>query len=70
MSKKNGKDYLYLIWKSETTRRQYTVGQLTKNGQYEFQYTKEIDEALEVGFVPLVAFPDLKKTYYMVTYQY
>ena len=64
MSKKNGKDYLYLIWKSETTRRQYTVGQLTKNGQYEFQYTKEIDEALEVGFVPLVAFPDLKKTYY------
>lgn len=64
MSKKNGKDYLYLIWKSATTRRQYIVGQLTKNGQYEFQYTEEIDKALEAGFVPLVAFPELKKTYY------
>ncbi len=36
MSVKDGKDYLYLIWKSEQTRNQYIIGQLTKNSQYEF----------------------------------
>ena len=32
MSIKDGKDYLYLIWKSEKSRKQYIVGQLIKNG--------------------------------------
>lgn len=63
MSIKNGKDYLYLIWKSNSTGRQYIVGQLTKNGQYEFQYGKEVDLAIKAGFKPLVSFEDLEKIY-------
>lgn len=50
MSVKNGKDFLYLIWKSEKSRKQYIVGQLTRNGQYEFQYCKEVKDAIADGF--------------------
>lgn len=63
MSVKDGKDYLYLIWKCEKTRRQYIIGQLTKNGQYEFQYCEEIEAALEAGFKPFVSFEDLGQVY-------
>lgn len=64
MSVKNGKDYLYLIWKDEITRRQYVVGQLSKNGNYEFQYRKnEIIEAIKAGFAPLIAFEEINKVY-------
>lgn len=63
MSIKNGKDYLYLIWKSEQTRKQYIVGQLTKNSQYEFQYVEEVKSAMNDGFKPLLCFPDLDKVY-------
>ncbi len=63
MSVKNGKDYLYLIWQCDSTRRQYIVGQLTKNGQYEFEYCHEIEEAVKAGFQPLVSFEKLDKVY-------
>lgn len=63
MSIKDGKDYLYLIWKSEVTRRQYIVGQLSKNGQYEFHYCGEVHKAIEAGFTPLIPFPDIDTTY-------
>lgn len=63
MSVKDGKDYLYLIWKCDSTRRQYIVGQLTKNGQYEFQYCGEIAAAIEAGFIPLVSFKQLDRVY-------
>lgn len=63
MSVENGKDYLYLIWKSGQSRKQYVVGQLTKNGQFEFQYCKEVETAIEDGFTPLICFPDLNKVY-------
>lgn len=63
MAIKDGKDYLYLIWKCVFNRRQYIVGQLTKNGQYEFQYCEEIEEALETGFTPLVSFERLDVVY-------
>lgn len=63
MSIVEGKDYLYLIWKCETTRRQYIVGQLTKNGQYEFEYCKEIEDAKKVGFFPLVSFEETDRVY-------
>ncbi len=63
MSLKDGKDYLYLIWKSESSRKQYIVGQLTKNGQYEFQYCEEVQAAIKDGFVPLLCFPDFDKVY-------
>ena len=52
MAIKDGKDYLYLIWKCASSGRQYVVGQLTKNEQYEFQYCEEIEEPLKVGFRP------------------
>ena len=63
MSIKDGKDYLYLIWKSNVNGRQYIVGQLTKNGQYEFQYCREINEALKAGFKPLISFENLERVY-------
>lgn len=63
MSIKDGKDYLYLIWKSNNSGRQYIIGQLTKNGQYEFQYCKEYEEAIKDGFKPLVSFENLEKIY-------
>ena len=63
MSIKDGKDYLYLIWKSNVNGKQYIVGQLTKNGQYEFQYCKEHEEAIEAGFKPLVSFENPEKIY-------
>ena len=52
-----------LIWKSGESRKQYIVGQLTKNSRYEFKYCEEIKEAMENGFVPLLCFPDLDKVY-------
>lgn len=63
MSVKNGKDYLYLIWKSEKSRQQYIIGQLSKNGQYEFQYCGEIESAIADGFTPLLCFPKLDELY-------
>lgn len=63
MSVKDGKDYLYLIWKSNATGRQYIVGQLTKNGLYEFQYCKEYNSAIKAGFKPLVSFENLEQVY-------
>lgn len=63
MSIKDGKDYLYLIWKSEESRKQYIVGQLTKNGQYEFQYCLEVKSAIDDGFMPLLCFQDLNRVY-------
>ena len=63
MSVKDGKDYLYLIWKADQSRKQYIVGQLTKNGQYEFEYCKDIQSAITDGFTPLLCFPDLDKVY-------
>ncbi|MEF9953671.1 MAG: HIRAN domain-containing protein [Clostridium sp.] len=63
MSVQDGKDYLYLIWKSEKSRQQYIIGQLTKNGQYEFQYCEEIKDAIADGFTPLLCFPKLDELY-------
>lgn len=63
MSIRDGKDYLYLIWKCDSTRRQYIVGQLTKNGQYEFEYCGDIKDAIAAGFAPLISFENLEQRY-------
>lgn len=63
MSEKNGKDYVYLIWKDPKSRRQYKVGQLSKNGQYEFEYGFEVEEALRKGFKLLISLDCLEKKY-------
>jgi len=60
----NGRDYLYLIWKAEKTRKQHVIGELSKNGQYEFKYCEtNLDEAMKEGFKLLVSFPDKEETY-------
>lgn len=63
MSTHGGRDYIYLIWKDTDTRRQYVVGQLSKNGQFEFSYGFEVKQAIENGFKLLISFEDTNKTY-------
>ena len=63
MSVYEERDYLYLIWKDNNTRRQYIVGQLSKNGHYEFKYSGEVEQAIKAGFTPLVSFQDIKSVY-------
>lgn len=63
MSIKNGRDYIYLVWKDTKTRRQYVVAQLSKNGQYEFSYGFEVQEAIKNGFKLLISFEDIDKVY-------
>jgi hypothetical protein len=59
VSRKEGRDYIYLIWKELTTRRNYVVGQLSKNGQFEFTYGHEIKEAIKKGFELLIPFDNI-----------
>lgn len=63
MSVKNGKDYLYLVWKDNETRRLFTVGELSRNGQFEFMYGLEVKEAINKGFNLLLSFPEINKVY-------
>lgn len=63
MLKNDNRDYIYLVWKEPITRRNYVVGELSKNGQYEFKYGYEINEAIEKGFEPLISFQDINRTY-------
>ncbi len=63
MSKREGRDYLYLIWKEPATRRNYVVGQLSKNSQFEFSYGFEINHAIEKGFKLLPSFEDVDRVY-------
>jgi len=63
MSIKYGRDYIYLVWKDIKTRRQYIVGQLSKNGQFEFSYGFEVKEAIENGFKLLISFEQIDKVY-------
>lgn len=64
MSRINDKDYIYLIWKDYKTGQRYVVGELSKNGKYEFKYRVEyIDNAVKNGFTPLIAFPIINEVY-------
>lgn len=63
VSKNDGRDYIYLIWKEPGTRRNYIVGQLSKNSQYEFSYGHEVEEATKKGFELLIPFDDINKVY-------
>lgn len=63
MSIKDGKDYLLLVWKDPKKKRRYIVGELSKNGQFEFAYKHEVDEAIKAGFELLIAFPEITKIY-------
>lgn len=61
--KEDNRDYVYLIWKDPETRRNYIIGELSANGQYEFSYGHEIETAIKNGFEPLISFADIKKLY-------
>lgn len=50
-------DYLLLIWKDPETRRNYTVGKLTRGDFFTFQYYDEAENAEEAGWKLLGAFP-------------
>ncbi|MBE6083811.1 MAG: DNA-binding protein [Tissierellaceae bacterium] len=64
MSKINNRDYIYLIWKDHKTRQRYIVGELSKNGKYQFKYrVKDVGKAIENGFKPLIAFPNIDEVY-------
>lgn len=63
MSRKNNKDYLYLIWKHPETRRHYAVGILSKNGVFEFEYGLQFEDAQRDGFTGIKAFEDYTKKY-------
>jgi hypothetical protein len=64
MSRINNRDYLYLIWQDYKTKQRYIIGELSKNGKYEFKYrTKELDNAIKNGFKPLIAFANINEVY-------
>ncbi len=60
---KNGRDYIYLAWQNPTTRKKYIVGELSKNGLFEFMYGFEVKEAEKDGFKLLVGFSDIQAVY-------
>lgn len=63
MARKNGKDYVYLIWKDPKSRKQFVIAKLSKNGKYEFEYAYDIEKAVDAGFVPLIAFNNINEKY-------
>ncbi|MGV8983890.1 HipA N-terminal domain-containing protein [Clostridium sp.] len=64
MTSINTRDYLYLIWKDYNTRQKYIIGELSKDGKYEFKYrNKDVDNAIKNGFEPLIAFANINEVY-------
>ena len=64
MSRVIDRDFIYLIWKDFKTRKRYTIAELTKNGKYEFKYRiNDVKNAIENGFEPLIAFPNIYEVY-------
>lgn len=60
---------LWLIWQNVETRQRYHVGRLLHDdGVYTFlyetnQYRRKLAEAMDNGYRPHLAFPDINKTY-------
>ncbi len=57
MCEKN-RDFLYLIWKDPRSRRNFTVGKLSRGDTYSFEYCEEYERAKEVGWEFLKSFPE------------
>ena len=60
MAKKNGLDYIYVVWQDPKSRSKFVIGTLTRNGHYEFTYGEELEQAKKCGFMPMVAFPSFE----------
>lgn len=60
---------LWLIWQNTETRQRYHIGNLLyKKGVYSFSYEqkgyrRKLAEAMDNGYLPHLAFPDIDKTY-------
>ncbi len=63
MAKKNGLDYIYVVWQDPKSRSKFVIGTLTRNGHYEFTYGEELEQAKKCGFMPMVAFPSFEARY-------
>lgn len=63
MSSQEATNFLYLVWKDPVTSIKYTVGQLSKNSQYEFRYGFEVNKAMEKGFKLLISFEEISMAY-------
>lgn len=53
--------FLYLIWQDPRSRRNYTVGKLSKGDTFVFEYYGEYEEARKAGWDYLKAFPEQKR---------
>ena len=57
-------NYLLLIWKDPNTRANYTIGKLSHDDKYRFEYfAAAANDAQDTGWEPLEAFPVLNKVY-------
>lgn len=63
MAKKDGLDFIYVVWKDVKSRVNFIIGILTRNGCYEFRYGADVRKAQKAGFTPLVAFPSFETAY-------
>lgn len=54
-------DFLYVIWKNPKSRKNYTVGKLTKLDGYLFEYSNEYKDAQQNGWELIKAFPEVKE---------
>lgn len=64
MSRHNGRDYIFVVWRDHKTRQRFIIGELSQNGKYKFKYINTgVNMAIGRGFEPLVAFPNLDEVY-------
>lgn len=65
MSKRNGSDCIYVVWKDSVERQRYVIGELSKDSEYVFKYNKDqVKKAIKKGFQLLIAFSDIEETYF------
>lgn len=63
MLNEDGRDYILVVWKDPIERNRYVIGQIYKNGRYEFCYGYDIEKAMKKGFDPLIAFNNVNEVY-------
>lgn len=55
---------LFVAWQEPGSRRILPIARLLKhNGDYEFAYINAVEDAVQLGFQPLLTFPDLAGVY-------
>ena len=54
-------NFLYLIWKDPQSRRNYTIGKLSRGDKFFFEYCDEFAEAEKHGWSRLEVFPENRR---------